>query len=381
MDKLYLGDEDDKDVDNLLAQINDESILKLSVNTHQSTSGMRAPLLEEHHEGGKDVIDPDLEARFASLKAPRPKAKEKIVSAKSKRHGDVPASPNRSSIPRSTSGESDGGDSLDAELMARLQALKGPSVTPKMAEGESTSKSGSSGSTTPTLSEHLQALKSRSRRSPQMSPSRSEGMTISSTSVGSSGWCAPTSPFKLMRALSLKTPAPDHAPPVSRSSSKSQSSQSTKDAKKAVKKSLSHTSKEDEVDTAAMVEDVQRLLAAVSKDGRSDRKQSTSVKEAMEDKRTFQMKDRDAELLRAMEDEEAIALEAEKVVEWAKDNARLEGSDKDSEDELDLDSDDSDDSAGAKLTKKKTSLSEDSDPEETIGKAKKRKGRRRWNFL
>lgn len=62
-----------------------------------------------------------------------------------------------------------------------------------------------------------------------------------------------------------------------------------------------------------MVEDVQRLLAAVSKEGRSDRKQSTSVKEAMEDKRTFQMKDRDAELLRAMEDEEAIALEAEKV--------------------------------------------------------------------
>jgi len=75
---------------------------------------------------------------------------------------------------------------------------------------------------------------------------------------------------------------------------------------------LSHTSKEDdEVDPAAMVEDVQRLLAAVSKEGR---KQS-SVKEAMVagDKRTFNMKDRDAELLRAMEDEEAIALEAEKV--------------------------------------------------------------------
>jgi len=73
-------------------------------------------------------------------------------------------------------------------------------------------------------------------------------------------------------------------------------------------------------------------------------------------------------------------------VEWAKDNARLEGSDEESEDELELkvsSSDDSDDSAGAKLknVKKKTSLLEDSDPEENIGKAKKRKGRRRWNFL
>ncbi len=70
------------------------------------------------------------------------------------------------------------------------------------------------------------------------------------------------------------------------------------------------------------------------------------------------------------------------MVEWAKDNARLEGSVENSEDELDLESDESDDSsAGAKLTKKKTSVLEDSDPEETIGKAKKRKGRRRWNFL
>lgn len=70
------------------------------------------------------------------------------------------------------------------------------------------------------------------------------------------------------------------------------------------------------------------------------------------------------------------------MVEWAKDNARLEGSDEEFEDELDIevtDSDDSDDSAGAKLmnTKKKTSLLEDADPEES----KKRKGRRRWNFL
>jgi len=74
--------------------------------------------------------------------------------------------------------------------------------TLQMTEGESTSKSGSSGSNTPTLSEHLQALKSRSKKSPQMSPPRSDypaGMTISSASVGSSGWCAPTSPFKLMR--------------------------------------------------------------------------------------------------------------------------------------------------------------------------------------
>jgi len=131
MDKFDLGQGDEKDVDDLLAQINDDSILKLSVNTHQSTNGMRAPLLEDHHEVSKDGIDPDLEARFASLKAPRPKAKEKETTGKSKPHGDVSASPKQSSkgsIARSTSVESDGGDSLDAELIARLQALKGPSA-------------------------------------------------------------------------------------------------------------------------------------------------------------------------------------------------------------------------------------------------------------
>lgn len=108
--------------------------------------------------------------------------------------------------------------------------------------------------------------------------------------------------------MSSKTPASDHA---GRASSRSQSSQ-TKDAKKAVKRSLSHASKEDdEVDPAAMVADVQRLLAAVSKEGRSERKQNTVI---AGDKRAFNMKDRDVELLKAMEDEEAIALEAEKVI-------------------------------------------------------------------
>lgn len=394
MDKLYLGQENEKDVDDLLAQLNDASILKMSVNTHKGTNGMQAPFLEDQ-KLGKEGIDPDLEARYASLKAPRPKPKEKGATAgKSKHRGDsdVASSPQRPSkgashVERSSSGGSDGGDSLDAELLARLQALKGPSVSSQMPEGEETLKP-SSGSNTPTLSEHLQALKSRPKKSPQRSPSRSDypaGMTVSSTSVGSAGWCAPTSPFKLMKALSVKKPVPDHSGP--RSSPKSQSSQS-KDAKKAVKRSLSHTSKEDDrVDPSEMVADVQRLLAAVSREGRSERDQST-VKEAMfaGDKRTFNMKDRDVELLKAMEDEEAIALEAEKVVEWAKDNARLEGSDKESQDELDEVevswSDDSDDSTGAKLmsAKKKTVL-EDSDPEEATGKPKKRKGRRRWNFL
>ena len=114
--------------------------------------------------------------------------------------------------------------------------------------------------------------------------------------------------------MSTRKPAPDHSGPVSRSSSKSQSSQ-TKDAKKVIKRSLSRTSKEDDqADPSAMVADVQRLLAAVSKEGRSERDQST-LNEAMlaGDKRAFNMKDRDVELLKAMEDEEAMALEAEKV--------------------------------------------------------------------
>jgi len=108
--------------------------------------------------------------------------------------------------------------------------------------------------------------------------------------------------------LSSKNPGSE---PVPRSSSKSYSSQTTKDAKKAVKKSLSHTSKEEEVDPAAMVEDVQRLLAAVSKEGKKQSREGKAM--VAGDKRTFNMKDRDTELLKAMEDEEAIALEAEKV--------------------------------------------------------------------
>jgi hypothetical protein len=256
MDKLYLGQENEKDVDDLLAQLNDASILKMSVNTHKGTNGMQAPFLEDQ-KLGKEGIDPDLEARYASLKAPRPKPKEKGATAgKSKHHGDsdVASSPQRPSkgashVERSSSGGSDGGDSLDAELLARLQALKGPSVSSQvvlkifclficscngkgwwssfkvmyavncwsfvkagsffsilqMPEGEETSKP-SSGSNTPTLSEHLQALKSRPKKSPQRSPSRSDypaGMTVSSTSVGSAGWCAPTSPFKLMKVWSF----------------------------------------------------------------------------------------------------------------------------------------------------------------------------------
>lgn len=112
--------------------------------------------------------------------------------------------------------------------------------------------------------------------------------------------------------LSTKKSGPDSLGPVSRSSSHSSQ---TRDAKKAIKRSLSHTSKDDDQeDPSAVVADVQRLLAAVSKEGRSEREQCTA-KEALlvENKRAFNMKDRDTELLKAMEDEEAIALEAEKV--------------------------------------------------------------------
>lgn len=141
MDNLYSGQENEKDVDDLLAQFNDESILKMSVNTHKGTSGMQAPFLDDQ-KLEREGIDSDLEARFASLKAPRPKPKEKGTAAgKPKSHGDIPktdvSSPRRSSkgmskVERSNSIDSDGGDSLDAELLARLQALKGPSVPPQV---------------------------------------------------------------------------------------------------------------------------------------------------------------------------------------------------------------------------------------------------------
>lgn len=74
------------------------------------------------------------------------------------------------------------------------------------------------------------------------------------------------------------------------------------------------------------------------------------------------------------------------MLEWAKDTARLDGAAEESEDSDDLelsDSDDSDDSTGLKptVTKKKTSHTDDSDPEKGSTKGKKRKGQRRWNFL
>lgn len=113
-----------------------------------------------------------------------------------------------------------------------------------------------------------------------------------------------------MQALNMKKTGTDQSGPVSHSPTKPQSSQN-KEAKKAVKKSLSHSLREDEnMDPSATVADVQRLIAAVSKEhGQGTSKETTLTG----DKRTFNMKDRDIELLKAMDDEEAIALEAEKV--------------------------------------------------------------------
>lgn len=113
-----------------------------------------------------------------------------------------------------------------------------------------------------------------------------------------------------MQALNMKKTGTDQSGPVSQLPIKPQSSQN-KEAKKAVRKSLSHSLREDEnMDPSAMVADVQRLIAAVSKEhGQGTSKETTLTG----DKRTFNMKDRDIELLKAMEDEEAIALQAEKV--------------------------------------------------------------------
>jgi len=403
MDKLYLGQENDGEVDALLAQLNDESILKLSVDTHVTTDGMRGSLPDDEDMNSTvEGIDPELAARYASLKAPRPRGREKgKASGKSKpgnaQPGDMSASSKRSSkgvyileqpgnLARSNSTDSDSVDSLDAELIARLLALKSPSVPQQGSDGEAVSFCGGSAnldSDTPTLSEQMQALKNRSRKQPPTSPSRNDYPKSPLIVSSPSGWCAPTSPFKLMKALNMKKTGTDQSGPVSHSPTKPQPSQN-KEAKKAVKKSLSHSLREDEnIDPSATVADVQRLIAAVSKEhGQSASKETTLTG----DKRTFNMKDRDIELLKAMEDEEAIALEAEKVLEWAKDTARLDGAAEESEDSDDLelsDSDDSDDSTGLKptVTKKKTSHTDDSDPEKGSTKGKTRKGRRRWNFL
>lgn len=145
MDKLYLGQENDGEVDDLLAQLNDESILKLSVDTHVTTDSMRGSLPDDEDLNSTvEGIDPELAARYASLKAPRPRGREKgKASGKSKpgnaQPGDMSASSKRSSkgvyileqpgnLARSNSADSDSVDSLDAELIARLLALKSPSV-------------------------------------------------------------------------------------------------------------------------------------------------------------------------------------------------------------------------------------------------------------
>lgn len=115
-----------------------------------------------------------------------------------------------------------------------------------------------------------------------------------------------------LQALNIKKP--EYTGSVPHSPSKSPVSDS-RETKKSVKKALSHRSKDDEeVDPSAMVADVQKLLAAVANEGRSERTQKPSKDTSLAgDKRAFFLKDRDMELLKAMEDEEAMTLEAEKV--------------------------------------------------------------------
>jgi hypothetical protein len=139
MDKLYLGPDDDTEVNDLLAQLGDESLLKLTVNTHTSTDGVQSGLIEDPSlEPSYEGINSDLAARYASLKAPHPPATKKTSAgskAASANKGDDYASSKRSSKPK----KGDTGESskrlssqeietdLNAELLARLQALKGPS--------------------------------------------------------------------------------------------------------------------------------------------------------------------------------------------------------------------------------------------------------------
>lgn len=140
MDKLYLGPEEDNDVDDLLAQLGDESLLKLSVNTHTTAEGAPTSFPEDlYPKLENEGIDAGLAARYASLKGPHPKptdnGKRSGNTKAEGQKGDVPASSQRAStakedtksIARSSQG-SDETDSLDAELFARLQALKGPSL-------------------------------------------------------------------------------------------------------------------------------------------------------------------------------------------------------------------------------------------------------------
>jgi hypothetical protein len=334
MDKLYLGPDDDTEVNDLLAQLGDESLLKLTVNTHTSTDGVQSGLIEDPSlEPSYEGINSDLAARYASLKAPHPPATKKTSAgskAASANKGDDYASSKRSSKPK----KGDTGESskrlssqeietdLNAELLARLQALKGPSHSILGADEEHVSaNSTDTVADSLSLSDQMKALKRQSRKTSHPSPTTSSqptGMAISSTSVAPTGWCAPTSPFKLIKALNVKKA--EHSGPTSRSPSKgppSDRQESTKAVKESLSREMLRGEGKEQEDPSAMVADVQRLIAAVSNDRRQDRgKDFPELTTLSGDQRTFFMKDREEEFLKAMEDEGAMNLEAEKVRFW-----------------------------------------------------------------
>ncbi|BBN02869.1 hypothetical protein MPTK1_2g18800 [Marchantia polymorpha subsp. ruderalis] len=410
MDRLFLSHpNEDADVDALLSQLNDEHLMTLKINSHTSTQSIGYPTACTgngvwSHTGSDDAdgaIDSQLSSRLAKLKAGHRLSSSSAAVAASKSKGkDTEAKKENGglSFRRSSSKREDGviaagasdkrrlsrsqsqnseflscrsgvdnlhdSEDIDANLVARFRALKGAS-SPKSSDaslvqfsGNLSSQGGSSdyynsssfGSSSPSAT---LLGRSSSRSSPR----------VMSTSVASSCYCSTPSPFKLLKQLSSKK-LPS-AKPATLPISPSSKSPSTKGqftgnghghghGKSAGKESSSkktlQKSRGDDVENLSTVKDVKRLLSSVADRVGVERSRVSSAEEEDSlsgDLRAFSLLDREQEYMKASSEEEKLNREAERVVEWAKDAARLglDASDGEDEDlelgEEDLDSESS----------------------------------------
>ncbi|KAL2644324.1 hypothetical protein R1flu_011911 [Riccia fluitans] len=357
MDRLsFLGQPDDEgEVDGLLSQLGDEHLMNLTINTHSKYKKLASTALVSENYSDKDGYGvSELSSRLANLKAgprkqslaaSRRKGKEstetRVESRENSDHrkpspkreddiGSVRLSDSTSSNSNRSSGRDVGDDSeeIDANLMARFLALKAlPSsnssgIFPSSEEAPNDCFNSSPYEMSSPSTNLLDGSSARS--SPR----------VMTTSVTTSCHCSSPSPFKLLKQLSSKK-LPSKAAVISSSSPSDSSSvasaQSSRHGKPAWKESRServsqHKCREAEKEDFSTVKDVQRLLSSVADRVALEGSRVSSAEEdecLSGDDRTFSMRDRELEYLKASSEEEELNREAERVVEWAKDAARL----------------------------------------------------------
>ncbi|KAJ7554166.1 hypothetical protein O6H91_06G128900 [Diphasiastrum complanatum] len=281
----------EEDVDELMSQFQDESLLKLSVNTHNNRS---IPLLEKSniHYPVQDLDDSglhsDLVARYAKLKVGKSGLKPNISTQPGKAaavktcpsafqsdHGNAPFDQMES-------------DTLSAELEARLRALKS----------------------------HAEILPSASDSSTQTRVPDDHSITSAPSNLSHQVRPTPTS-------QAFCSFGNDHPNP---------------------RRCVARHEDEKNDDLESAVADVKKLLRSVKDEIRLEKEERNRQKKDMkdilieEDSRLFNVEEMEEEYVQASMEEDRLSRAAEEVVKWAKDAARLGGSDS----EEDLENDDND---------------------------------------